>query len=317
MKATVISVISPVYNVQEFLPAFIQSVISQSFADWELILVDDGSSDGSGRICDKFAETDERIKALHKDNGGVCSARNTGIRNACGCWLYFADPDDELLPECLETLFASASADVDLISASYERFESGALVPKKILKDGGRCDVVGFLKEITSLPNARFFERYLWTKLFRRSIIEKNDVSFREDFSYREDVVFLFTYLSRCKSAVVWIDRDVYRYYRRADGAAERVTGSFSKHSFDMFYSLAVCYDLVGGMEGCDEVRKNLTREMLFFCFHIHRLILRDGVWRETKAERRRMLTDLKETVPLRDIVSVVAKRMFLPSKRS
>ena len=99
MKNVIISILVPVYNVEQYLPRCIESVLSQDFQDWEMILVDDGSSDKSPQICDEFAEKDNRIKVIHKSNGGANSARLTGFEMSQGVYLMFLDSDDWLMPQ--------------------------------------------------------------------------------------------------------------------------------------------------------------------------------------------------------------------------
>lgn len=99
-----VSIVVPVYNAAKYLEECIASVFSQSFDDWELILVDDGSSDGSGLIIDRMAEADPRVKAIHRANGGMSAARNTGIAAARGEFMYFLDADDVLHPDALKLL---------------------------------------------------------------------------------------------------------------------------------------------------------------------------------------------------------------------
>ena len=112
---TLISVIMPVYKSEQYLKAAVNSVLAQQFDGFELILVDDGSPDESGRICDEFAELDSRVVVVHKENGGICSARNAGLRKAKGKYVAFCDNDDEYLPGLLAENYAFAeqySADI-------------------------------------------------------------------------------------------------------------------------------------------------------------------------------------------------------------
>ena len=115
-----VSIIIPVYNVAEYLRRGLDSVLSQSFQDFELILVDDGSTDASGKMCDEYADSDSRIQVIHKENGGVSSARNAGLDCAKGEWVYFIDPDDVLLPDGLRTLVDGISEEVDAVMGGYE-----------------------------------------------------------------------------------------------------------------------------------------------------------------------------------------------------
>ena len=105
MNSPKVSIITPVYKVESYLPTFLDSVLRQSFQDWEMILVDDGSPDKCGKICDKTAANDARIKVYHQDNQGLSAARNLGLAAASGEWIFFADPDDELTPDCLVVLW--------------------------------------------------------------------------------------------------------------------------------------------------------------------------------------------------------------------
>ena len=100
-----ISVIVPVYNVEKYLPRCIDSILAQSFTDFELILVDDGSKDSSGKICEAYVTKDDRVKVLHKENGGASTARNAGIEIARGTWICFIDSDDYVLPNYLQGMY--------------------------------------------------------------------------------------------------------------------------------------------------------------------------------------------------------------------
>ena len=124
MTVPKISIIVPVFNVEQYLPRCIDSILNQSFRNFELLLIDDGSSDNSGNICDRYAKNDFRIKVFHKKNGGVSSARNVGIDNAIGDWIFFSDADDELFPNGLSILYASIGHNVDLVMAGYERYSN-------------------------------------------------------------------------------------------------------------------------------------------------------------------------------------------------
>jgi Glycosyltransferases involved in cell wall biogenesis len=110
-----LTIIIPVYNTKEYLPQCVESVLNQSYTDFELILVDDGSTDGSGAICDAYAEKDDRLFVFHKANGGVSSARNMGLEYARGVWVFFLDSDDSLPSQAIESLMAHSESDVDMV----------------------------------------------------------------------------------------------------------------------------------------------------------------------------------------------------------
>ena len=124
-----ISLIVPVYNAEEYLDDAVKSVWDQSFANWELLLIDDGSTDKSGEICDQFAEADHRIKVFHTENGGYNRARNIGIENASGEWVMFLDSDDYLAPDALQHM-VDWSERSDLVMALYVNLLVMVLVGK-------------------------------------------------------------------------------------------------------------------------------------------------------------------------------------------
>ena len=175
-----VSVLSAVFNVEEYLCRFLDSVINQSYSEWELILVDDGSSDSSGSICEDYAARDSRIKVFHQENRGVSAARNKALALASADWIYFADSDDELMPDCLKILLSGGDDAIDLVCASYERYYNGVFMPAEIKKEGAVFTKKAYLEQITLFHNARWLERYLPTKLFRRSIVNQASLFFDE-----------------------------------------------------------------------------------------------------------------------------------------
>lgn len=179
------------------MPLLTDSILSQSFSDWELILVDDGSPDCSGTLCDEFVKRDYRIFAIHKKNGGISSARNVGIDNAHGKWLFFCDHDDYLPPESLSILSkAVQEPNLDLITASYIRFKDTDLQEDTDPGEAVVLPVRDYLEGTYASPSIRYNEFYVWNKLLKSSIIRDNHLRFREDIYYYEDVLFAYQYCS-------------------------------------------------------------------------------------------------------------------------
>lgn len=119
-KQPFVSVIVPSYNIEAYIGECIESVIEQTYRDWEMILVDDGSVDRTGKICDEYAKKDDRIKVLHKENGGLVSARKSGLKEAVGEYIFYIDGDDWITPDALEVLCACAKANTaDIVIADY------------------------------------------------------------------------------------------------------------------------------------------------------------------------------------------------------
>ena len=192
-----VSIIMPVYNADAYLAEAIDSVLAQTYQNWELIMVDDGSRDKSGEICDEYACRDVRIRVIHQENQGASAARNTGIEMARGEWIQFFDDDDILLPCAVQTL-VEHSNQVDMVVCGYEEF------PEKNIR---RCtDTVSeyagmedIAKDFPILRRNGFFNPQ-WNKLYRRDCL---GARFDPTTDGSEDVFFSLSYLPRCKRVCV------------------------------------------------------------------------------------------------------------------
>ena len=192
MNNPIISIIMPIYNAQHTLCRAVDSVISQTFRDWELLLVDDGSNDDSGRVCDEYAQKDARIKALHQPNGGPSSARNYGLANTRGEWIAFLDADDWLEADFLEILYDAVKdkKNVCMVSGGCNyivdnHVENSSSPTKSVI-----MSVPVALKQMVA-QNAIGWE--VWGKLYRRSMI--NDTCFEESLHIAEDLAFNILFL--------------------------------------------------------------------------------------------------------------------------
>ena len=260
MGNVLVSIVAPVYNVERYLSSFINSVIGQTFTDWELLLVDDGSTDNSGRICDNYARIDKRIRVIHKKNEGVSSARNTGIRESKGTWLLLPDSDDFLIQDALKVLLSYANEDVDLIGAGYIRNVSGVVVPEKRHSFTRIQSVSDYIEEIGIIPQARNTDRYCWNKLFRMSVIMEHDIYFDESISYREDILFVYQYLAYCTRKVQSVSYDMYVYFMRDSGAAISLQRSYTRKSGGRFFAMTKCYDILDQI-GVNEATMHRMRD--------------------------------------------------------
>lgn len=259
----VVSIVSPVYNVGKYLPAFIESVMDQTFIDWELLLVDDGSTDGSSEICDRYAVKDNRIKVIHKTNGGVSSARNAGIRESVGEWLMMPDPDDILLKDALQVLLSYTSEDVDLISAGYERNEFGKIVMEEKPSETKKVSVTKYVEEISILSPPRNIDCYCWNKLYRMSVIMENAVFFDVDLYFREDFLYVYRFFSHCSGNVQIISNKVYIYFMRNTGAAVSLQRCYSPKYAGRFIAITRCYDILEQMEVSSLTKRRMKKMML------------------------------------------------------
>ena len=193
-----ISIIIPVYNTEKLLPLCIDSILSQSYSDFELLLVNDGSIDNSGNICDEYAEKDSRIRVFHQENKGVSRARNVGLSNAKGEWIFFCDSDDYLSSnDGLFNLHKYFDRNISLIQFSHSNVKNGIIQSSNNQKKENQI--------LTKLDFIRYgsFKKELWKQLFKRSIIEKHNLRFLENISYAEDWEFVIKYVQYVDSVVV------------------------------------------------------------------------------------------------------------------
>ncbi len=189
----IVSVIVPVYNAESFLSQGIESILNQRFEDFELILVDDGSRDSSGAICDKYAERDRRVRVIHQDNAGVSAARNAGLLAACGEWVTFVDSDDLVLDCFLSSLLGAASLDeqVDLAYCGYAIAGSDMSIKSYQTRSYIGKEAIHQLLSSTNL----LYRCSPWAKLFRYSIIKEKGIAFDIGLQISEDRLFIYNYL--------------------------------------------------------------------------------------------------------------------------
>lgn len=203
---TQLSVIVPVFNTAATLKRCTDSILSQHVDGLELILVDDGSTDGSSDMCDGLAAADDRIRVIHRDNGGLSAARNTGIDAATGIWISFADSDDELASDTLGANLELASDDVDLIEfPAYVHYgaPNGFQLDFQPLTVSGD-DVFGHW-----IRSGGYTHCYAWNKIYRRTLF--NEIRFPAGENF-EDAAICPSIIRRCR-AVTYSDRGRYLYY--------------------------------------------------------------------------------------------------------
>lgn len=241
-----ISIIVPVYNVEKYLPQCLDSLISQTYRDIEIILVDDGSPDRCPEICDEYARMDGRIAVIHQPNAGVSAARNAGLGIAKGQYIGFVDPDDWASPEMFGSMLKSmrdAQADLAVCGYAYCREDGSAdekrPYPRKAPETMTQKEA---MKRLSDLPPT--VRHVVWNKLFHKNLLQ--GISFPEHLQASEDVWFLTEYLLRIHNAVVV--HEPYYYNRVRDGSAthgglniHNLAESFAAHDF-MYQSIVIVY---------------------------------------------------------------------------
>lgn len=308
MEKVKVSIVAPVYNVAPYLPNFIDSVLNQTYHNWELLLVDDGSTDESGRICDDYLRIDNRIRVIHQPNNGVSSARNAGIKEASGDWLLLPDADDLLSYDALETLSSYAKEDVDLVCAAYTRYVQGALVPEKVISETKKVSVSEYVEEIGRLTGARNIDRYCWNKLFRLSIIKNCNIFFYECISYREDILFVYQFLQKSSRMVQCISYRMYTYFMRKTGAALSLMEIYNPKSSGKFLAMTKCCDLLEQMGASQATKERMRREVLNSYIIIVSLIDKSGCGYEDKKVFRKKLLQYYSR---RELLMVDLKKLY------
>ncbi len=219
-----ISIIIPVHNVETYLPQCIESVLSQTFRDFELILVDDGSTDHSTVICDEYAQTDDRIKVFHQDNSGVSAARNNGICYAKGEWITFIDSDDWVDVDYLENFrFEESDSDIIVQGLKYYDNRNGQIFEYIRVNN---CELCGPRQKELIAENKVLSLGYPVAKLYKKSLIA-NRVLFNTSISYHEDHIFVLdTYNLAKRIKLVNSVSYNYRYYHTNNSLSSK------KHSW-------------------------------------------------------------------------------------
>lgn len=210
-KSPNVSIIVPVYNAEMVINRCIDSILKQNYKDFELILVDDGSQDASGRICDEYAAKDSRIRVIHKQNTGVSDSRNLAICEAQGTYLQFVDSDDWISPEATGLLFSAAEAyPCDLVISDFYRVIDNRIAHKGDIQENGLLNREEFASYMMEKP-ADFYYGVLWNKLYKRELIHQFQIKMNTEISWCEDFMFNLEYI--CHTKNIYVLRVPIYYY--------------------------------------------------------------------------------------------------------
>ena len=223
-----ISVIVPVYNAAKHLNKCVDSILAQTYNHFELLLVDDGSKDDSGKICDEYAASDPRVYVFHKANGGVSSARNVGLDHATGEWISFCDSDDWVSEEYLQNLVKYIDDEVDLVfSYATIVFQDGSQRRECFSERRIPLEKI----EIAFLENEFHGHTSPWSKLYRRRVIEESKLRFCQDVQIGEDAIFLYDFILYSRYIYITNHTD-YFYNFEAENSLTKTVNSFSSEMF-------------------------------------------------------------------------------------
>lgn len=266
-----ISVIVPVYKVEKYLPQCIDSILVQTFTDFELLLIDDGSPDNCGEICDEYARKDERVRVFHQENAGLSCARNTGLANSLGKYVTYIDSDDYVKPSYLENLYGALPADNKLqgvIIGGLDKMSPNGIVqavhvPEHILSAGGKSRVV------TDLMDKHI--GYAASKLYDNRLIKQYKLSFIPFVSGLEDMLFMLDYVLYADFIYI---RDFTDYVYRVGYSSEVLSVCIRNFqaeyaAFSHFLKRVYVYQKTYGLE--DDALINTWRSLTVF---FHKIIM-------------------------------------------
>ena len=218
-----ISLILPVYNVEEYLPKCMDSLIAQTYTNLEIILINDGSTDKSGELCDYYKSKDKRVKVFHQENAGVGKARNVGLDNATGEWIGFVDPDDWVNPDMFEKLLNAAVQNEAQVSAcGYLKYSGESFIHDRSFPNAP--EKIPCVEAMEYIFNHQCYEGVLWNKLYRRSLIEGAKIRFNTGFYACSDEAFIVDVMLSGKS-LAYVPEALYHHIKR-DGS---ITMSFKE----------------------------------------------------------------------------------------
>ncbi len=209
-----VSVIIPIYNSSSYLHRCIESILKQSYRDIEVILVDDGSTDGSGEICDKYARDDSRVRVFHTINCGASSARNMGICNSNGSFILFVDSDDFIETYAVHLLMEGyKQSHVDMVGGSFNKIKDGNVIAEvrdfKTSQLLTKRELADYTMSYLHNPRQNQLLMSSWAKLFRSAIIKNNNILFNTELRTFEDVAFNFDYLKNAEN-VYFLNEVIY-----------------------------------------------------------------------------------------------------------
>lgn len=297
-----ISIVVPVYKVEGYISHCIESILAQTYTDWELLLVDDGSPDGCGTICDAYAEKDDRIKVFHVENGGVSRARNIALQQAHGEWLTFIDSDDWIAPDFIASLMAPVMANpaLDFVHAGCQNYHEkvGYSINQQYLSHEGD-DSIRLLNQFRGL---------VFSKLFRRNIIQSIGLQFDEQMKVAEDYVFTLDYLAYVRR-YCFIESTGYFYRYRPNSATKSGTRREAKEQLaGLAHHITSLqnYQLKKGVNDHQAVKRWTAISNIAFG-----IIREQGFFRMEKKEAHRLVNSIK-ICHLLQSQPVLSKRLYM-----
>ena len=302
-KNPTISVIVPVYNAEKYLARCVDSILSQTFTDFELLLIDDGSSDNSGKVCDEYAKKDLRVFVCHKENGGVSSARNLGLDRAKGEWVIFVDADDWILPHTFSECMGKC-ADCDMLRFGYTSVydEKRSVVVDSLPKNLSE-------KEFLKLVVERRTAVAVWGAVYRKDIFLSNGISFDTTLRMGEDWVVLVDVILHSRK-IDFLSLPLYQYNKyNENGCVNNFSYGKQMEMVRAFLTIKNILNVVGGEK---EFRRSLEYMNIKILNDIISLHLKGSIKVHEFIERRRWIL---EQSPLPSYWNILTSQTSLKNK--
>lgn len=303
------SVIVPIYNVEKYLRRCIDSALCQTFADFELILVDDGSPDNCPAICDEYAQKDARVKVVHKENGGLVSARQAGIRVATGAYVFNLDGDDALLPDALESAYAIIEkTKAEIVSFSYQCYIDDVvgdvvedLVPEGLYDKQQISEHI--YPKLLSDDTMQHMFYFIWGKALKRELVTPHQLNVNPAISLGEDLSCMIPCFLEANT-VYMSKKPVYLYTMRGDSLSTRVKPQQITQIRDVILGLRAL-----GVDKVADFEAQIARYSCFMCLAILAIAAQGNHFDALKDIKARMLGSLhKEEIKKAQFSWVTAK---------
>ena len=297
-----VSIIIPVYNTENYLKRCVQSVLNQTYRNLEIILVNDGSTDNSLKICEEYKRLDERVCVISENNRGVSHARNVGIKKANGEYLYFADSDDYLDVNSIKKMVEEIETKkCQLVVGGYTEIEAKN---NTVLKENKWRRLQLKSNEAKRLVlDEDSIGGYLWNKLFKSSIIKQFNIRFDEKIYIWEDVLFVMEYLNNCCNIAI-VDDVIYTYCRREGSAVE-----YSKYTPKLYTQLDAIEKIENSVDLDDLTKELLQYRELRCCLGLIRSMVTGGNIRNEKLTkiRAKLSSASKKTVSSLSVIDKIS----------
>ena len=286
-----VSVVVPVYNAEGVVSRCVDSILAQSYTDFEVLLVNDGSTDNSGAICDNYAQQDGRVKVIHQENSGVSAARNAGLKAAQGEWVTFVDSDDMVLDCFLEALVIAVNRDerIDLAYCGYAIIDGSTSI-----KTYRSATYIGKEQLHDVLSSTKLLYRCSpWAKFFRRSIISDNGLQFDTNLTISEDRLFLYQYLIHIRGVAV-TSTVGYLYGSFSPTSLKHKRVPTEMHAYRQQTITAAAHDVVNTFGLGKGEAFLIARHLILILFELIRNVYQDsGASRKTRERQRELFIGL------------------------